>query len=282
MARKTYYSGNGVYPGQRLSLAEKSAHLYHYTTFESFVKIWLSQELLFSPLNRMNDIQEKSVRCASPTLDSAVMMLAYREQREAYKQISFTMDYDSYFKGCMSPTMWGHYADKSNGVCIEIDTSLVSFPVGVLRGPVRYQKYLDHYMPIPTSLQSLNDVEKYIRRNSKRIFFTKQSSWRDENEYRVVSRDLRALSISGAIVAVYLTANNSTECVLTEKLVEGRVPVKYLTYASALDNRSIPVLKDTRKNRESDNAAIQAPNNVLTEIDRQAKKRLEELKKKKK
>jgi hypothetical protein len=42
------------------------------------------------------------------------------------------------------------------------------------------------------------------------------------------------------------------------------------------------VLKDTRKTRESDNAAIQAPNNVLTEIDRQAKKRLEELKKQKK
>lgn len=278
MARKTYYSGNGVYPGQRLSLAEKSAHLYHYTTFESFVKIWLSQELLFSPLNRMNDIQEKSVRCASPTLDSAVMMLAYREQREAYKQISFTMDYDSYFKGCMSPTMWGHYADKSNGVCLELDSSLISFPAGVMRGPIRYQKYLDHYMPIPTSLRSWDDVEKYIRKNAKRIFFTKQSSWRDENEYRVVSRDLRSLNISGAIVAVYLTANNSKECLLTEKLVDGKAPVKYLTYSSTLDNRSIPVLKDTRKTRESDNAAFQAPDNVLVEIDRQAQKRLKELK----
>lgn len=250
MARKTYFAENGYYPGERLTLAEKSAHLYHYTSFDSFVKIWLSQQLLFSPLNKMNDIQEKSVRCASPSLDSAEMLMEYRKQREEYKQISFTMDFDSYFKGCMSPTMWGHYADKSKGVCLEIDPSKISFPGHVLRGPVHYRKYLQHYMPIPNTLKTKDDMAKYIRRNAKRIFFTKQSSWRDENEYRVVSLDQKSLDISGAIVAVYLTSFNSTECLLVEKLVDDKVPVRFLTYSAALDNCSIPVLKSTRKCRE--------------------------------
>ena len=250
MKRRSYYTQNGEYPGHRLSLAEKAAHLYHYTSFDSFVKIWLSQQLLFSPLNKMNDIQEKSVRCASSSFDCAEMLMEYTNQRGEYKQISFTMDFDSYFKGCMSPTMWGHYADKSNGVCIEIDPSMITFPAHVLRGPVHYRKYLQHYMPIPSSLKTKDDMAKYIRRNARRIFFTKQSSWRDENEYRVVSIDQKSLDISGAIVAVYLTSYNSTECLLVEKLVNDKVPVEFLTYSAALDNSSIPVLKSTRKYRE--------------------------------
>lgn len=262
MDHKIYFAENGIYSGMKLTLAEKSAHLYHYTSFDSFVKIWLSQQLLFSPLNKMNDIQEKSVRCASPSLDSAEMLMEYRKQREEYKQISFTMDFDSYFKGCMSPTMWGHYADKNNGVCIEIDPSVISFPADVLRGPVHYRKYLQHYMPIPSSLKTKDDMAKYIRRNARRIFFTKQSSWRDENEYRVVSLDQKSLDISGAIVAVYLTSFNSTECLLVEKLVDEKVPVKFLTYSAALDNCSIPVLKSTRKCRE-DNEIDTRPQEVI-------------------
>lgn len=127
MKKRIYHTANGEYPGHRLTFAEKSAHLYHYTSFVSFVKIWLSQRLLFSPLSKMNDVQEKSVRCASSNPNSIPILKAYDEIRRKYKQISFTMDYDSYFKGCMSTIMWGHYADKCNGVCIEFDASKLSF-----------------------------------------------------------------------------------------------------------------------------------------------------------
>lgn len=113
MKKRIYHTANGEYPGHRLTFAEKSAHLYHYTSFVSFVKIWLSQRLLFSPLSKMNDVQEKSVRCASSNPNSIPILKAYDEIRRKYKQISFTMDYDSYFKGCMSTIMWGHYADMA-------------------------------------------------------------------------------------------------------------------------------------------------------------------------
>lgn len=250
MKKRVYHTVNGDYPGHRLSLAEKSAHLYHYTSFDSFVKIWLSQRLLFSPLSKMNDVQEKSVRCASSSPNSIPILLAYDEIRRKYKQISFTMDYDSYFKGCMSTIMWGHYADKCNGVCIEFDASKLSFPKGALFGPIHYKKVLEHNTPIPSSVKAVGDIDKYIRRNAKRILFTKQSGWKEENEYRVVSADDEFLDVSGAITAVYLTSFKSTECLLTEKLVNETVPVKFLNYIGASDNLSLPVLTDTRKIRK--------------------------------
>lgn len=37
---------------------------------------------------------------------------------------------------------------------------------------------------------------------------------------------------------------------MTEKLVNGSVPVKFLNYTAALDNLSIPVLTDTKTIRE--------------------------------
>ena len=250
MKRRVYHTVNGEYPGHRLPLTEKLAHLYHYTSFDSFVKIWLSQRLLFSPLSKMNDVQEKSVLCASSSPNSIPILLAYDEIRRKYKQISFTMDYDSYFKGCMSTIMWGHYADKCNGVCIEFDASKLSFPKGALFGPIHYKKVLEHNTPIPSSVKAVGDIDKYIRRNAKRILFTKQSGWREENEYRVVSADDEFLDVTGAITAVYLTSFKSTECLLTEKLVNETVPVKFLNYISASDNLSLPVLTDTRKIRK--------------------------------
>lgn len=250
MKRRVYHTVNGEYPGHRLPLTEKLAHLYHYTSFDSFVKIWLSQRLLFSPLSKMNDVQEKSALCASSSPNSIPILLAYDEIRRKYKQISFTMDYDSYFKGCMSTIMWGHYADKCNGVCIEFDASKLSFPKGALFGPIHYKKVLEHNTPIPSSVKAVGDIDKYIRRNAKRILFTKQSGWREENEYRVVSADDEFLDVTGAITAVYLTSFKSTECLLTEKLVNETVPVKFLNYISASDNLSLPVLTDTRKIRK--------------------------------
>lgn len=250
MKKRVYHTVNGDYPGHRLPLTEKLAHLYHYTSFDSFVKIWLSQRLLFSPLSKMNDVQEKSVRCASSSPNSIPILLAYDEIRRKYKQISFTMDYDSYFKGCMSTIMWGHYADKCNGVCIEFDASKLSFPKGALFGPIHYKKVLEHNTPIPSSVKAVGDIDKYIRRNAKRILFTKQSGWREENEYRVVSADDEFLDVTGAITAVYLTSFKSTECLLTEKLVNETVPVKFLNYIGASDNLSLPVLTDTRKIRK--------------------------------
>lgn len=250
MKKKEYPTSLGKYPGKRLSIKEKKAHLYHYTSFDSFVKIWLSQRLLFSPLSKMNDIQEKSVRCASPMANSIPFLQAYARIRREYKQISFTMDYDSYTKGCMSPVMWGHYADKCNGVCLEFDPEKLSFPTNALHQPIRYKKVLKHYTTLPPYIKEIEDIDSFIRRNATSILFTKQAGWRSENEYRVVSKDDNYMDISGAINAIYLTSFQSDECLMVERLVNGTVPVKFLDYTAALNNLSIPVLTDTKIIRE--------------------------------
>ena len=280
MKRKVYQTQNGVYPGHRLSAQEKCARLYHYTSFDSFVKIWLSQRLLFSPLSKMNDVQEKSIRCASPSFSSMPILVAFDEIRKKYKQISFTMDYDSYFRGCMSTVMWGHYADKSNGVCIEIDPSKLVIPEGTLHGPIHYKKALNHYTAIPKDVKAVSDIDKFIRRKAKQILFTKQSDWKEENEYRIVSPDLDFLDIKDAITAVYLTSFKSTECILTEQLVGDKVPVKFLNYIAALDNLSLPVLTDTKKIREQLETAERDPNNALQALGKMAEKAYQDSKKK--
>ena len=247
--KKIYHTANGTYPGHRLTLAEKSAHLYHYTSFESFVKIWLSQKLKFSKISLMNDIQEKSIRCATNDISNAASLIAYQQIRQDYKQISLTMDYDSFFKGCMSPMMWGHYANKGNGVCIEFNLSKLPLPPTTSYGPIRYKKILSHYTNLPPQICNGQDIDEYIRKNSIKLLFTKQKEWMAENEFR-----------------------NSTECLLVEKLINGEVPVKFIHYIATTDNLSLPVLTDTKSYREQCECARSNPNNILNQISEQAQK----------
>lgn len=278
MKKKEYSTRMGKYTGHRLTITEKMAHLYHYTSFDSFVKIWLSQRLLFSPLSKMNDIQEKSIRSASSSPNAIPILMAYDEIRKKYKQISFTMDYDSYIKGCMSPIMWGHYADKCNGVCIEFDPSKLYFPKSILRSPIHYKTALEHYTRIPSSIKDLEDIDKYIRKNARRILFTKQAGWRSENEYRAVSSEDDFLDITGAITAVYLTSFKSDECIFTEKLVNGAVPVRFLNYNAALDNLSIPTLTDTKSYREQIERSMRPEEEIEAEAKETEKRVMEMLK----
>ncbi len=261
---------NGIYPGTRLSLKEKTAQLYHYTSFDSFVKIWLTSQLKFAEITKMNDLQEASINVSTYNHHCAPLLQAYYDVRSKYKQISLTMSYDSYFKGCMSPMMWGLYADKRNGVCIELDYSKLKFPKGVLKSPITYKQVLQYSTILPENIHSIQDIKKYIQRNAKKIFFTKQNSWKGENEFRIVSPDLDFLDITDAISAVYLSSYNSLECKLVEKLVNGKVPVKFIYFFSGENGLSIPDLKDTREYRELQEEAATNKENIILKIQEQA------------
>lgn len=107
---------NGKFPGTALTADEKRKHLYHFTSFDTFVKIWLSKELLFADVRKVNDLIEQTVEWNFSNMQKLPLAGAIEDGRYAYKQISLTMDYDSYLKGCMSSMMWGYYADKTTGV----------------------------------------------------------------------------------------------------------------------------------------------------------------------
>lgn len=260
---------NGKYPGEPLTDEQKRLHLYHFTSFDTFVKIWLSKELLFADVRKVNDLIEQTVQWNSLNPQKLPIMGAIEDGRYAYKQISLTMDYDTYLKGCMSSMMWGYYADKTNGVCIELDFNKLPLSEDCLHAPISYIENVPTSIDVPSLLSTRNDVEKWIIENHSRFFFTKQSTWREENEYRIVSNSKRALSIADAITAVYVAKYDSDTCKFVLSLVNGDVPVFSLSFKDA-SGISIPRITDAAENRKLVEAARNNKSNALNSIREQA------------
>ena len=239
-----YNINNVIFPGKKLKGVERYKRLYHYTSFDSFVKIWISKSLRFSPVSNVNDIQEKLIEASISYPEQFELAKSFIAIRKSFKQVSFTMDYDSYLKGCMSPMMWGLYADKTNGVCIELEYDKIHFPHNCLKGIVRYKAILNKYQGISPDVKTESDLNRFIIKHQKELFFTKNKCWAGENEYRVLSKEEYYLNIEDAISAVYLATETSPDLAFVRKLVNGIVPIKIFTHAFALDNSAIPIIKD--------------------------------------
>lgn len=267
---KITYTDNGCFPGKKLKGKERYKRLYHYTSFDTFVKIWLSKQLKFGEVSDVNDFQEAALNLSISNPRQIPLLRPYLDVKKSYKQISLTMDYDSYIKGCMSTMMWGTYGDRSKGVCIELDYEKLSLPKGALAGVVNYKSILDFSATLPSHLKTAKDVEVFIKKNKKNLFFTKQIDWNGENEYRILSKELDFLNISDAITAIYLTSNDSIECDLTEKLVNETVPVKFLRFINN-QNKAIPVLIETKSSRMQVERAKSDQRNILNELLPQAR-----------
>ena len=271
MKNKNYtYTVCGKYPGDKLKGKKRYANLYHYTSWDAFVRIWITKRLNFSSIERVNDILEKIGNSITvPTLHQAPLIWAYNEIRKSYKQVSFTMDYDSYIKGCMSPMMWGHYGNKGNGVCIEFDFERMQFPDDCWKSPVDYKMAVPKTVQIDIDVCTTKQLHQFLKKEKRIIFFTKQKSWEQENEYRVISHSAEYIDVSSAISAIYLTSCTSQECELVENIVGTVVPIKYIHYIDS-KNRAIPVVTDTRTDRNDRIAAQQNPKNILNDLSKKS------------
>lgn len=267
----------GIFPGTKLKGKERYGKLYHYTSFDAFVKIWLTKKLKFGIIENQNDLQEVSHSVSCCDLYQTPLMYAYNDEILKYKQLSFTMDYDSYIKGCMSTMMWGHYGNKRRGVCIELEYNKLKFPKNIFKGIVKYKRILNKSAQIPNTATSIQDIKKFIIKNIRENYFTKNTNWRGENEYRIISNNLYYLDIQDAITAIYLTSYESEECLLTEMLVGELVPVKYFYFGSS-NNKSIPQVSETKKTREQLHSAKMNPDNYLNSLMESAKLQYEKMK----
>ena len=102
--------------------------LYHFTSFDTALKIIESNRLRFGRLSNMNDIHEVAKNMFVDTngrpidkFPSDVLNALYDEVYK-YRQISLTIDDkedDKY--GFDLHQMWGLYADKGEGVCFVFD-----------------------------------------------------------------------------------------------------------------------------------------------------------------
>lgn len=257
---------------------DRYKHLYHFTSFLTFKKIWKGKSLKFSDLTDVNDIMEASLSTASENLQQLPLLFAYQDLRKQYKQISFTMDYNKEYKGAMSPLMWGIYGDKREGVCIEFDYDKIPFPKGTLKDIVRYKSNVYKTIDIDTNLRTQKDINKFIIKNQKRLMFTKLKCWEYENEYRVLSNSLEYIDISQAIVAIYITDYRLKTFNELCRIVNGEVPIKMLSHTTDSNGYILPYLTDALQRKKQDTDAANNPKNAINTIFRQAKRHYEKYK----
>ena len=231
--------------------ALRGRKLYHYTSFESFVKIWLSQKILLGSIKNVNDFMEykHTVEVNNPCC--LPLTEAFNDVRMSFRQLSFTLD-DDQMEGFKNPMMWGQYANKGRGVCMEFDFNKLFLNYkdksDVFDGFVCYKDKLPKLPPI-NGIITRNDIRRYILRNKEPIMFTKFTVWDVENEYRIVSDNISEIEIDNTISAVYLTSCLSDECVFVEKLLENtNVPVWTLCVTTDMFFSQIQIV-DPQKRR---------------------------------
>lgn len=232
--------------------ALRGRKLYHYTSFESFVKIWLSQKILLGSIENVNDFMEykHTVEVNNPCC--LPLTEAFNDVRMSFRQLSFTLD-DDQMEGFKNPMMWGQYANKGRGVCMEFDFNKLYLNYKdkseVFDGFVCYKDKLPKLPPI-NGIITRNDIRRYILRNKEPIMFTKFTVWDAENEYRIVSDNISEIEIDNTISAVYLTSCLSDECVFVEKLLENtNVPVWTLCVTTDMFFSQIQIV-DPQKRRK--------------------------------
>lgn len=245
---KRMFTSHGQYPGTRLIGKDRFKRLYHFTSFETFVKIWLSSKLLFGNVKKVNDLQEADFPVNAKNPQQWAVMQKFLEQRLGYKQISLTMDYDTYIWGCMSTQMWAYYADKGQGICIQLDYNKLSIPPTAFHAPVKYRNYTNG-VDLDPKISTLRDIKRFIKRKKSKIFFTKQFTWKGENEYRIVSDTDDFLDITDAISCIYVTNTESANFEILVKLINNKVPIKRLKFLDS-NGLSVPVLTEAINDRK--------------------------------
>ena len=174
---------------------EKTEKLYHFTSFDTALKIIESNHLRYGRLNNINDIHENDkivfVDANNHPTDkfpSDVLDELYDEIYK-YRQISLTADDNEGDKdGFDLHQMWGLYADKGEGVCLIFDKKELEkgFGSATLHDRVSYDKTVDSYY---ISLSNTADkVSVEIREHANEIFFHKRREWEHEQEYRLLRR----------------------------------------------------------------------------------------------
>ncbi len=169
---------------------KKLEKLYHFTSFDSCIKILLSNTLLFGRLCDLNDINELYRPLFSKTLEETDFDYV-RNIISQYQQLSLTQDDKRVDKaGFDIPAMWGHYADKGRGACLVFNKAklLKNKPSFVLQtGSVDYDKT---YTPdIHFSTNKNGTLVPFTEQEIADLFFKKTVDWSYEQEFRIIGKN---------------------------------------------------------------------------------------------
>ena len=215
-------------------------HLFHYTSFESALKIISSNTLRFGLFENMNDIAEVK-REYFTNIDIEKVELEMKK----YKSISFTWD-DLNKRGYEIDSLWGYYAQKGNGVCLVFDKSIL---LTCLENKVKaYHKrieYLNNYSNvIPLIGNNEEEVSKYISEHVDDLFFTKSVDWKHEHEYRFLLysfNEEETLFLNNSLLAIILCMpkRDEIEDTLEYKILSKLIDLPILHYKTCLGEKGL-------------------------------------------
>ena len=177
---------------------EKMEKLYHFTSFDTGLKIIESNRLRFGRLNNMNDIHENDKIMFADANGQGIdvfpsdVLDALHDEIYRYRQISLTADSEEEDKdGFDLHQMWGLYADKGEGVCLVFDKDELennSEMTNIHKERVNY----DNSQELESFVVSLSlepkSVPAEIKSQISKIFFHKRKEWEHEQEYRLIKR----------------------------------------------------------------------------------------------
>lgn len=209
--------------------------LFHYTKFDSALKIIISNKLRFGRFEDMNDIAEVNRDIfANIPLD-----VVYKELGK-YQSISLTTDKHPP-RGFEINPLWGHYADKGKGVCLVFDKAKLldcltrQIPNDIYwNNDIHYENNFSNRI-FPEG-DSLSDVALSIQENIGSVFFSKSSDWQYEQEYRllVYSEQEKFLNFGNSLQAVILclpkieNIKETAEYTMLKKII-GEIPILHYT-----------------------------------------------------
>ena len=234
---------------QRFNSTEK---LYHYTTFDSAIKILQSRSLLFGRLKDMNDINElyrPMVPDFNPNRQAENNDRLYDnldKEINKYQQISLTMDGRRY--GFDIPAMWGHYANKGKGVCLVFDKNkFVNRLKDEQKRHLLYGKivYTDDFFSIIICQTKADDsIIPFTKKEEKGWFFRKTKDWQYEQEFRVLiksdSESREKLMFQDSLIAVVM---HNAESVALNQTIFDSIEFQIINKIISSYRPSIPVLE---------------------------------------
>ena len=174
---------------------EKTEKLYHFTSFDTALKIIESNCLRYGKLNNMNDIHENDKivfvdGCNHPISKFPLGVLdALLEEIYKYRQISLTADTkDGAKNGFDLHQMWGLYADKGEGVCLVFDKNELKkgFSNDIIYKRVSYDETVESYYVSISNNPC--EIAREVMEHASSIFFHKRKEWEHEQEYRLLKR----------------------------------------------------------------------------------------------
>ena len=214
-------------------------HLFHYTKFESALKIIASGSLKFGYFKNMNDIAE-AYREAFGIAEDSIINKVLAE----YQLICLTLDRPSR-RGFAIDSLWGHYAQKGNGVCLVFDKKKLKEQLKTQFGQntkISKIKYVSNYVgTVFTDGYTEDEVSQYVKDNIENIFFAKSNDWKYENEIRIIKTkepDTNPLFYGDALMAAILCLpkiddfkeyKKSPEFLIMKALLPGKPILRYTT-----------------------------------------------------